>query len=544
MRNQNEINKQLWKICDNFKNKTEIKKNYLVYISALLFIKYYPYTDEYNFDKLYSNRSNYYIGNAIDEQIEKITQNENDKNLFSNIRFRDVKTYRDIGEENIISKIIEEIYNLTNQVANKKSIAEAYDYILEQSVYRNDIIKEAGEFHTPAEIANVMACITINEDGINVYDPICGSGNLLKSATEHRKVEIYGKQNNLDYYNILKTRLLLNEINSNNIVYSNEYIDNNIKANVIISNPPFADRTWKDNTVLKNTILKYKIPQSAVGDYIYVLNMLDKLDEHGKMAIILPHGVLFRENEKQVRERLIYDNCIEAIIGLPENLFHNTRIPVIIMIIAKNREEDNVLFIDASQEYENDRKNNILSKEYQEKIIYTYMKKNDIENYSHLASKEEVINNEFDLTIKKYIHKKEQRKTVNKEMLTQNVKVLKSEQERLEENIKDVLEVLGYRDIGEVQQIQNENVDKKENQNESKTQIRYHTGVNYFLIGKRIKDARRQMSMSQEELADEMDVSVAFISRIERGTSQINLKRLSEICEILNTSEAEILRGK
>lgn len=541
MLNQNEINKQLWKICDNFKNKTEIKKNYIVYISMLLYIRF-DYTGEYYFNILYNNRNNYYIGDAIDREKERITKN--DKDLFSNIRFRDIKIYRDIGEENIIGKTIEDIHNLSYKIPNKKSIAEAYEYILEQSVYRNDIIKELGEFHTPAEIAKVMAKLTINDDYMNVYDPICGSGNLLKSAVEFHKVEIYGRENNLDYYNILKTRFLLNEINSKNIVYGNEPINNNLKTNVILSNPPFADRTWKDNDSLRNITYKYRIPNSAVGDYIYVLNMLDKLDIYGKMAVILPHGVLFRENEKEVRERLIKDNCIEAIIGLPENLFHSTRIPVIIMIISKNRKEESVLFIDASQDYENDRKNNILSKEYQDKIIYTFIEKKEIADYSHLASKEEIINNEFDLTIKKYIQKRKKLEKVDREELTKDVKKLKLEQERLEENIKDVLEVLGYKDIGEVQPKESQIKQKKESLYVDEIQIRNNSGIDYVTIGKRIKEARKRKVMSQEQLAEFMDVSIAYLSRIERGTSQINLKRLTQICDILDVSEGEMLRGK
>ena len=118
-----------------------------------------------------------------------------------------------------------------------------------------------------------------------------------------------------------------------------------------------------------------------------------ELNENGKMAVILPYGVLFRENEKRIRERLISGNFIKSIIGLPENLFYGTRIPVIIMIISKNRKEENVLFIDASQDYESDRKNNILLDEYQEKIISTYKNKNNIEDYSYLASKNEILNN-------------------------------------------------------------------------------------------------------------------------------------------------------
>lgn len=540
MLNQNGINQQLWKICDNFKNRTEMKENYIVYISALLYIRYYGCNGKCNFDEIYNDRNNFYIRDTIDRKLQTIIK-ENNIKLFSNIKFRNVETYRDIGEQDIIEKTIEEMHKLLDEVPSKNNIAEAYDYILEQSIYRNDIGNDIGEFYTPIEIADVMARMTITKPNIKVYDPVCSSGNILKSAAQYHEAEIYGRENDLDYYNILKTRLLLNEIKSDNISYADDNIFKNLKPDVILSNPPFADRTWKDNTLLKNGTFKYEILPSAVGDYIYVLNMLDKLNEHGKMCVILPHGVLFRENERKVREGLINDNYIEAIIGLPENLFHGTRIPVIMMVISKNREEENVLFVDASQDYENDRKNNILSKEYQEKIIDTYVKKKEIENYSHLASKEEIINNKFDLTIKKYIYKKRELEIVDRKELTQNVKKLKLEQEMLEENIKDVLEVLGYSDdIEWVQVIENEY--KEENKYINTEELTTSRGVDYSLIGRKIKDARKKKGMSQEQLAEKMDVSIAFVSRIERGTSQITLRRLTQICEILDTSEGEILR--
>lgn len=543
MLNQNEVNKRLWKICDNFKNKTEIKKNYIVYISLLLFLKYSM--SESEFSIIYKEKSNYYIADIIDEISENFIKRQNDKNLFSNIKFKTIKTYRALGEVSIITKTIEEIFSLSYDISDKKSIAKAYDYILEQAVYRNDIIKSIGEFHTPTEIANVMVNLIINKDNINVYDPICGSGNLLVTAAEHHNVHIYGKENNLDYYNILKTRMLLNEIDSSNIIYGNDSTIEKVKADIIISNPPFADRTWKDNAMLKDTVFNYNSLQFIVGDYIYVLNMLDELNENGKMAVILPHGVLFRENEKRIRERLISGNFIESIIGLPENLFYGTRIPVIIMIISKNRKEENVLFIDASQDYESDRKNNILLDEYQEKIISTYKNKSNIEDYSYLASKNEIIKNGFDLTIKKYIQKKAQFEIVDKIQLNQNVKKLKLEQERLEENIKDVLEALGYADIGESQIIKEvDKKNKKEFHNKYKEHLKGDGNINYNLIGANIKEARIRRKMTQEELAEIMEVSVAFLARIERGASQINLKRLIQICQILNISENEILNIK
>ena len=158
-------------------------------------------------------------------------------------------------------------------------------------------MKEDGAFHTPAEIAKIIADLTINQKGEKVYDPICGSGNFLKRAAEYKQADIYGRETNLGYYNIIKTRLLLNRIDTKNIVYDDKTLTN-IKANVILTNPPFSDKSWKNNELNEN---------STVGEF--VVSLLDKLDENGKMAVILPHGVLFKENEKRL---LLLPKCLKV----------------------------------------------------------------------------------------------------------------------------------------------------------------------------------------------------------------------------------------
>lgn len=546
-----EINKKLWKICENFKNKTEIKQDYIEYISVLIIIKYFL---EKSFEYIYINRNHFYIGDFIDSAKQEYCKKINDEELFSNIDFKSLKSYRNVGEKNILSKTIEEINEIFSNVPSKKTIANAYEYVLEQAIYRDDITKQKGEFHTPEEIANIMAKLVIDKNNVSVYDPICGSGNLLINAAKHFNVKIYGKENNINYYNIFKTRLILNEIDNKNIIFEKkrDTLKKDFYVDIAMSNPPFSDRTWKENNTLKDEYFKKILHPTTTGEYYYVLNMLEKLKPGGKMAVILPHGVLFRENEKKVREQLVNLNLIRAIIGLPENLFHGTRMAVIIMILCKDRTDDGIMFIDASKEFENDRKNNILTKEYQDKIVNTYLSNKKIANYSCLASKEEIIKNNFDLTIKKYVYKKENRKEeVNKDILIKNVADLKAEQENLEENIKDVLEVLGYKDIGEVKKsenkIQEENVAYYVEEAMKQLYIlpkKESRELDYYVIGSRIKRARIKKNLTQEELSERLDISVAFYSRVERGVSHINLKRLYQICEILDVTVSEILEGK
>lgn len=525
--NQEIINTQLWKICTSFKEKTDIKKNYIIYISALLYLRYYKSFYYNDFDELYNRKNDYYIDDDIDSKIKNI-QNY-DKYLFSNIHFKSIVTYRDLGETNILTQIITDIKNLTDKTS-KQAIAEAYEYVLKQAIVKNDILKQNGEFYTPLEITNLMANLIIEEDNKTIYDPVCGSGNFIKSAMNKCKGEVFGEEKNLDYYNICKTRLLLNDIKDENIIYEKENkLLQNIKFDYILSNPPFSEKNWiekiydsKDYEIFNS----YKLKPSSVGDYAYVIKMLSRLKCDGKMAVILPHGVLFRENEKEVRKRLIQENYIEAIIGLPDNLFYTTRMSVIILIISKNKKNENIFIIDASEDYSNDKKNKVLSPKYQDRIIEVYKNKTEIKDYSRIISTKDVINNDFNLTIKKYINKDDKRNSIENKDIIQHLIKLEKERKILEDNIKNVLEVLGYKEIVDLQQI------TKENNNYD---------VDYKVIGSNIKKARIKNKLTQEEVAEKLCLSVKYISRIENGTGGLRLESLVKFSKVLGVSLGEIL---
>ena len=526
--NQLHVNKVLWDICTNFKNKTEIKQNYIEYISALLYIKYYDEEYSRRYSELYNTKDNYYVSKNIDESIEYIRQDSNDRNIFVNVRFENVKTFRDIGEENILTKTIEDIYKLTRQVKDRNSIANAYEYALREAAHNNDIVKTNREFYTPSEITELMSDIVMHKkvmsENTTLYDPICGSGNFLRSALKKYNLNIYGKETNIDYYNICKTRMLLNGINKDNIVFG---IDNrNMNFDIILSNPPFSDKMWKENIDIER-IYKFGNLNTINGDYAYVLSMLETLNDNGKMAVILPHGVLFRENEKQIRRELLAQKCIETIIGLPENLFYSTRIPVIILVMSKNRGNDDVLFIDASEDYESLKSNNILSKENQNKILQAYIKRKDIEEYSHLASIQEIEKNDYNLSIKKYIHKKSIRNNVEREKLIQTLKNTEKEKNILEENIKDVLEVLGYKDIVELQQISKEDTDYV---------------IDYEKIGANLRMERINKELTLHKLSQIVELSPRYISRLEMGLSAVRLETLARLCNALDISVSKLLK--
>ena len=287
-----------------------------------------------------------------------------------------------------------------------------------------------------------------------------------------------------------------------------------------------------------------------------MIKMIERLGDNGRIAVILPHGVLFRENEKKVRETLIEKNEIDAIIGLPENLFYDTRIPVIILIIAKNRKKDTILFIDASNDYKTEKGTNILTEENQKKIIDTYHNSKNIEGYSRNVSKNEIKMNEYNLSIRKYIRKKREKTKIEEENLIKKLKNLSNEQEILEQNIKDILEVLNVKIFQEKSKVKKKDVKAKEEQDMSKEDIlmalsekdksKKENIVKYKFdsrkIGQNIKKIRWERGYTQEELAERLDISTRYMSIIERGLAGMRLESLLKICNELQVKIEELLK--
>lgn len=530
--NQNEINRQLWEICENFKNKTNIKKDYIEYISALIYIRYFDYRE---FKIIYEERESYYVTRTIDKVIEQLQIKASDRYLFSNIQFRNMVFYRDLGEKNVLSKTIDDLEMLTIQIIDKEQISEAYDFIVREATIKDEISKEKGEFYTPTAITNMMTKMLIDKDNTDVYDPLCGSGNFLVSAAKQFNVNVYGQERSLDYYNICKTKMLLNEIECEKIEFKSEnpnIIERELKYDYIFANPPFSQKNWSEGIQDKRIFREYGLAETAVGDYAHVLRMLEKLKENGKIAVILPHGVLFRETEKQVRRKLVEKNNIESIIGLPENLFYQTRMSVVILILSKNRKKSDILFIDASNDFINDKKNNIL---LHKNIVDVFKNPRDIEDYSHIASVKEIEQNNYDLTIKKYIVKKKPEENIEKQKILKKLRDLESEEEILEQNMKDVLKVLGVSGIKKVSTVKESSIEKTEKIKKEKYDI------DYKKIGANIRKARIEKKYTQDQLAEKLDFFTTYICRIENGMAGIRLETLAKICNVLDVNIQDLL---
>lgn len=438
-------------MSENFKTKTNCKKNYIEYISSLLYLKY---ADSIAFERIYNERKNDYSAELIDDTLKELRRKLENPKLFSNIKFKNIKNIRPMGEEKVLITILEKLYLLEKKLdlskeETKKIVAKSYERLVEICFQQEDILNISGTIYTPKYITNLLANL-IAKDKIVVFDPYCGTGNFLLSASSNA-IKMIGLEEEDCLYNICMTNLFLHDINNANIFnyYEIPKIDES-KYDCIISNPPFSQKNW--GKILKTDFLStiHHVPTSITvyGDYAFVLYMLDCLKEDGKIGVILPQGVLFRNNEKYVRKYLIQNNYIETVIGLPEKLFFNTKVSVIILILSKQKKNRDTLFIDASKCYKSVKANNQLTEEGIEEISRIYHNREIKENFSYRASIEEIDKNDYSLMIKKYIKEEPVKKVkIEKQEILTELEKLEKETTILENNINNVLDSLGLFDI-------------------------------------------------------------------------------------------------
>ncbi|QUH31148.1 type I restriction-modification system subunit M [Vallitalea guaymasensis] len=314
-----------------------------------------------------------------------------------------------------------------NMVALQKGdiLGDAYEYLIGQFAMESG--KKAGEFYTPHQVSEVMAQIVAKSSEIkSIYDPTVGSGSLLLTVKKHlgknvqRDLSYYGQEKNTATYNLTRMNLLLHGVRpekmtiKNGDTLSNDWPEDpqnpneGVQFDGVVMNPPYSAKNW-NKAGLKVSDPRFEVagtlPPDSKGDFAFLLHGLYHLGTNGTMAIVLPHGVLFRgSSEGEIRKRLLDKNYIDTIIGLPNNLFTNTGIPVVIIILKKNRKIDApVLIIDASNSFIKIGKQNVLQEKDIAKIVDVYIEKAEITGYSHLATREEIKKNEYNMNIPRYV---------------------------------------------------------------------------------------------------------------------------------------------
>ncbi|PWL08126.1 type I restriction-modification system subunit M [Methanosphaera cuniculi] len=365
--------------------------------------------DEYILDLLHTSLK------AIEESINKDIKDP--LNIFEDLDLETTKLGKTKEARNtIIGKVLLKLDEVDFRLEDTETdvLGDAYEYLI--GMFAATAGKKGGEFYTPQTVSTILARIVSHgkETIKKAYDPTCGSGSLLLRISKETNVEEYrGQELNTTTYNLARMNLMLHnvpttkfDIRQGNTLEEPQFLDERFDA--IVSNPPYSAHWSSSKEYLKEDprFNEYdKLAPKSKADYAFIQHMLYLLADDGIMTAVLPHGVLFRgSGEASIRKHIIEKNYLDAVIGLPANLFYGTGIPTMIYVMKKNRSLDEpVLFIDASEEFEKGKKQNILTDEHVDKIVDTYVNREEIERYSYLASMDEIIENDFNLNIPRYV---------------------------------------------------------------------------------------------------------------------------------------------
>ena len=334
-------------------------------------------------------------------------------------------------------------------------LGDAYEYLIGQ--FASGAGKKAGEFYTPQQVSSILAqLVTVGKDKLkSVYDPTCGSGSLLlRVAKEVKDVSaFYGQEMNPTTYNLCRMNMIMHDVHYKRFDIKNEdtlerpqHYD--LRFEAIVANPPFS-ANWSASPLhmTDDRFSAYgKLAPSSKADFAFVQHMVHQLDDNGTMAIVLPHGVLFRGGaEGHIRQYLIQEkNYLDAVIGLPANIFYGTSIPTCILVLKKKRDNpDNILFIDASQHFEKVKTQNVLRTEDIEKIISTYENRLPEDKYSYLAKLSELETNDYNLNIPRYVDTFEEEDAIDLKVVTTELRELASQSKTTDATIADFCAELG-----------------------------------------------------------------------------------------------------
>ncbi len=378
--------------------------------------------------------------------------------LFSDIDLASPKLGKTADDKNnLISSVLTALNGIdfgADEAAQIDILGDAYEYMISQ--FAAGAGKKAGEFYTPQEVSRILAeIVTLGHARLrNVYDPTCGSGSLLiRAANIGKAVEIFGQEKNPTTYNLARMNMLLHGIKFSNFKIEN---GDTLEADAfgerqfdaVVANPPFsaewsaADKFNNDDRFSKAG----RLAPRKTADYAFILHMIYHLNDGGTMACVAPHGVLFRGNAEGAIRRFLIENknYVDAIIGLPANIFYGTSIPTCIIVMKKCRkEDDNILFIDASKGFEKVKTQNKLREEHIRKIVETYRDRKEIEKYSHCATLQEIADNDYNLNIPRYVDTFEEEEPIDIKAVMAEIKELEAKRADLDKEIEGYLRELG-----------------------------------------------------------------------------------------------------
>ena len=500
---QSQINRVVWKACDTFRGVID-PSQYKDYVLTMLFLKYVSdvykakYTeylqryegdreraarsmrherfvvpDTSSFDYLYQHRTADNIGELIDMALADIEDanrekmsSEDGSSIFRNISFNSANLGEPKEKNARLKNLLTDFSELTldeSHLENNDIIGDAYMYLV--STFASESGKKAGEFFTPAEVSTLLARLTKSKPGARICDPACGSGSLLIKAGKEvgsNNFSLYGQEVNGSTWALAMMNMFLHGFDNAVIRWGDtlrnpklKEDDRLMKFDTVVANPPFSLDKWGADEAAHDPYNRFwrGIPPKSKGDWAFISHMIEVAREgSGKVGVVIPHGVLFRgASEGKIRQQVIDENLLEAVIGLPANLFFGTGIPAAIAIFNKGKATDHVLFVDASREYESGKNQNRLRPQDIDHIVAVYRQFTAgqlepgvvEERYAFVATPADIRENDYNLNIPRYVDTFEEEAEVDIPAVQREIDALERELAQVQAQMNDYLKELG-----------------------------------------------------------------------------------------------------
>ncbi len=404
------------------------------------------------------------FGKAINSIIDSTigTESQQDfEGLFDDMDITDKKLGTSVSDRSKnMGKIISSIANIDFHLddAEIDVLGDTYEYLIGQ--FAANAGKKAGEFYTPqmaSELLVRLATVGIDK-ARNVCDPTCGSGSLLLRVADHVKVhKYYGQEKTAATYNLARMNMILHDVDYDRFtIYNGDTLEKDnfdgLEFDIQVANPPYSAKWSADSKFLDDERFEGygKLAPKSKADFAFVQHMIHHMSDDGRIAVLLPHGVLFRgAAEGMIRERIVKDlNYLDAVIGLPANLFYGTSIPVCVLVLKKERNgnADNILFIDASKEFKAGKNQNSLTKENIDKIVETYENRVDVDKYAHVATMQEISDNDYNLNIPRYVDTSEPEVEIKLDDVFAELKNIDDEIQEATKELAGYFDELGIKD--------------------------------------------------------------------------------------------------
>lgn len=493
-----DINEVVWRACDTFRGVID-PAAYKDYILVMLFLKYVSdltkerreeYEQRYggdaervrramererfvvpegaDFDSLYAARSANDVGERINKALEKLEDANKQKleNVFRNIDFNSEAALGETKERNArLKHLLEDFADprmdlRPGHLESRDVLGDAYEFLVKN--FAGDSGKKGGEFYTPPEVSRLLARILDPQPGTRISDPCCGSGSLLIRTGEMvppesngvRNVALFGQELNGATWALAKMNMYLHgfdqaRIERGDTIRSPKLVegDHLMKFDVVVANPPFSLDKWGADMAESDRYHRFfrGIPPKGRGDYAFISHMIETTNPvDGRVGVVVPHGVLFRgAGEAVIRRRLIEENLLDGVVGLPANLFYGVGIPAALLFFRRGKKDDSVFFIDASREFEKGKNQNRLRAEDVEKIVATWREREDVEGYAKRVTVMDVDANDFNLNIPLYVDTYEEQETVDLKAVQAEIELIEAELASTRAELAGALKELG-----------------------------------------------------------------------------------------------------